>query len=218
MGVSHDSILSPCPRAPYVFSGLGYDRPALLPTLKLPFSFLWGCRSRTFHTLPQPDRLNIINTRGSIQRLSLLLSLVSGPASLHMTVSPCQEQPFSKGLRAVQFAFQGDGCCGTSQPRDQWILTASHFPAEYTTPYRVSKHVQGKQTCLNRGNVWPSLKCCFETGDDCWLLKNAQYVHKEKTTSNIKYSHFQVQKILQRWRAEADSLGEPLKQLNKFFT
>lgn len=145
---------------------------------------------------------------------SLLLSLVSGPASLHMTVSPCQEQPFSKGLRAVQLAFQGDGCCGTSQPRNQWTLTASHFTAEY----RVSKQVQGKQTCLDRGNVWPSLKCCFETGDDCWLLKNAQYVHKEKTTPNIKYSHFQVQKILQRWRAEADSLGEPLKQLNKFFT
>lgn len=107
-----------------------YDWPTLLPTLKLPFSFFWGCRSRSFHTLPQPDRLNIINTRGSIQRLSLLLSLVSGPASLHMTVSPCQEQPFSKGLRAVQLAFQGDGCCRTSQPRNQWILTASHFTAE----------------------------------------------------------------------------------------
>lgn len=59
--------------------------------------------------------------------------------------------------------------------------------------YPVCKLFLSKQTRLNRVSEWPSARRSSETGNNCWLLKNAQCAHLEKTTSNIKYSGFQVQ-------------------------
>ena len=100
------------------------------------------------------------------------------PALQMTSVWPCQEQPVSKGLRAVQHALQGDGCCWIAHPRNRWILTASHLTAELTIPYWVSKQVITQQTCLIRGNVWPSQRCF----DNCCFLrriKSGQYIYKE---------------------------------------
>lgn len=73
------------------------------PHESLCWSFvLWEDGTRGFYALPQPVKLNIINAHGSVQRTPPHLWLVSGPASLQMTVSLCQKQPVSKELRAMQ--------------------------------------------------------------------------------------------------------------------
>lgn len=51
------------------------------------------------------------------------------------------------------------------------------LPGNCCKLYPVCKLFLSKQTCLNRVSEWPSVRRSSETGNNCWLLKNAQCAH-----------------------------------------